>query len=220
MEFPQAGSSLSIKDRASSQGGSGLNSRPDSPSESASSEPSKRKERQLNPKHLKCLARNQIEFDHDLCQNIDKPTLQVLYQRYCAVNDIHRQVDEMIKDRTWKGASITKTEVVTLFVAKTTWHNFYRVQMPAAEKQEDMRAWLTEADDAPSDADLWGEARDLYTLKDLDSWLKEKVGKKGKVVKKGKAKVEINQSTAKGKEKEVAPEPKAVRSHKKKLTTG
>lgn len=179
------------------------------------SEPSHLKERQLNPNHLKRLARNQIEFDRDLCQNIEKPTLQILYQRYCAVNDIHRQVDEMIKGRTWKGPSITKTEVVTLFVAKTTWHNFYRVQMPAAEKQDDMRAWLTEADEGPSDVDLWGEARDHYTLRDLDSWLKEKVGKKGKVVKNvtGKGK-------GKGKEKEVAPEPKAVKSHKRKSTTG
>lgn len=80
--------------------------------------------------------------------------------------------------------------------------------MPDAKKQDDMRAWLTEADNAPSDADLWGKARDHYTLKDLDSWLKEKVGKKGKVVKKvtGKGK-------GKGNEKEeVAPEPKAVKS--------
>jgi hypothetical protein len=96
--------------------------------------------------------------------------------------------------------------------------------MLAAEKQEDMLAWLTDANNALSDADLWGKARDHYTLKDLDNWLKEKVGKKGKVVKKvtgkaivkGKAKVNANQGTAKGKEKEVAP--KAAKSHKKKST--
>jgi predicted urease superfamily metal-dependent hydrolase len=102
--------------------------------------------------------------------------------------------------------------------------------MPAAEREDDMRAWLTDADDAPSNVVLWGEAKDHYTLKDLDKWLKAKVGTKGKVVKKvagrviakEKAKVVISQSTAKGKEKEVAPEPKAAaKSHKKKkLTTG
>jgi len=41
--------------------------------------------------------------------------------------------------------------------------------------------------------------------------LKERVGKKGKVVKK---------VTGKGKGKEKASESKAVKSHKKKLTTG
>jgi len=210
---------------ASSEGGSHFNSRHESPAES-DSEPLNPKERQLNPKHMKCLTKNQIEFDLELCQNIDKPTLQLLYQRYCAVNNIHRQVDQMTKDRTWKGVSITKTEIIGLFVAKTTWHKSYRTQMPAAETHNNMRAWLTEAEDAPSDADLWGDAKDHYTLKDLDDWLKKKAGKKAKVVKKvgvraiaaGKAKANVAQSSGKGKEKE--QEPKAKKSHKKKSTTG
>jgi len=98
--------------------------------------------------------------------------------------------------------------------------------MPAAETHNNMRAWLTEAEDAPSDADLWGNTKDHYTLKDLDDWLKEKAGKKVKVVKKvgvraiaaGKAKANVAQSSGKGKEKE--QEPKAKKSHKKKSTTG
>ena len=177
--------------------------------------------------------RNKIDFDQELCQNINKPTLQVLYQRYCAVNDVQRQVDQMIKDRTWKGPAITKTDVTNVFVAKTTWFNFYNTQMPAAEKQDDMIAWLTEADDAPSDADLWGEAKDHYTLTDLDNWLTKKLGKKAKVVKKvtgkkvtgkavakGKANVTASGSTDKGKGKEKEVVPKAAKSHKKKPTTG
>jgi len=156
---------------------------------------------------------------------MDKPTLQLLYQRYCAANDIYRQVDQMVKARTWKGATITKTDVIGLFVAKTTWHTSYRVQFPAAEKHNNMRAWLTEAEDAPSDADLWGDTKDHHTLKDLDGWLKE-AGQKGKVVKKvakraiggGKAKATVSQSSGKGKEKEKEEEPKAKRSHKKKST--
>ena len=105
--------------------------------------------------------------------------------------------------------------------------------MAGAEKQANMIAWLTEADDAPSDADLWGEARDHYTLGDLDSWLTERVGKKGKVVKKvagkkvtGKlvvkegADVTASQSTDKGKGKEKEVVPKAAKSHKKKPATG
>lgn len=133
----------------------------------------------------------------------------------------------MTKDRTWKGATVTKTEIIELFIAKTTWHSSYRLQMPAAEKHDNMRAWLTETDDVPSDADLWGDTKDYHSLKDLDGWLKEKkTEKKGNVVKKapgkvvaaGKAKANISQGTGKGKEKE--EEPKPTKSHKKKSTTG
>jgi len=174
--------------------------------------------------------RNKIDFDQNLCQNIVKPTLQVLYQRYCTVNDVQRQVDQMNKDRTWKGPTMTKTEVTNIFVAKTTWFNFYKIQMPAAEKQDDMIAWLTDADDAPSDADLWGEAQDHYTLTDLDNWLIKKLGKKAKVVKKVAGKKVAGKAVAKekanvtaidkGKGKEEKVVPKAAKSHKKKPTTG
>ena len=193
-----------------------MHSHPESPDESGA-ESLKPKECHLNQSHLKCLERNKIDFDHELCQHIEKPTLQFIYRRYCTVNDIHCEVDQKVKDRTWKGSLITKTDITNLFVAKTTWHNLYHTQMPAAEKYDDMLAWLTDAEDAPSDIDLWGVAKDHYTLKDLDLWLKEKAGKKGKAALKGKAKAEVGEGTGKGKEKEKS---KSEHSHKKKPKTG
>ena len=217
-----------------------------SPSESEPSETPKPKERQLNPKHLKYLEKNGVKFDLALCQNIDKPTLQVVYQRYCTVNKICHQVDMMRKDRTWKGVTLTKTQIIVLFVAKTTWHDFYRVQMPSAEKQENMRAWLAEEKDALSDADLWGDIKDHYNLKDLDNWLEQRIGKKVKAVKKAagkdilkkQAKVDVNQEkgqakssgvvkqvqvkgSEKGKQKEVGKKKEIKpRVHRKKSTIG
>jgi len=144
----------------------------------------------------------------------------------------------MNKDQTWKGPTLTKTEIVNVFVARTTWFNYYHIQFKEAEKKDDMNAWLTEADDAPSDADLWGEAKDRYTLMDLDNWVTKRVGKKPQVVKKvagkaqvvkkvagkasvkGKGNVNASQSTDKGKGKEKQVVPKPVKSHKKKPTTG
>jgi hypothetical protein len=41
----------------------------------------------------------------------------------------------MRKEKSWKGATLTKTEIIKLFVAKTTWHNYYHVQMPSAENR-------------------------------------------------------------------------------------
>lgn len=182
----------------------------------------------MSQKHLKSLNKNHIEFDRGLCQFIDKPTLQLLYQRYCAVNDIRRQIDQKIKDRTWKGTALTKVDVIELFVSRSIWYAWYSMQMRDAENNKDMRAWITGADDAPSDENLWGTIKDHRTLTDLDGWLKAKAGikpttvkkvaVKGKATVKGKAKANVSQGTGKGKEKEV--EPKAARSHKKKPATG
>ena len=186
----------------------------------------------MNQKHLKSLNKNHIEFDRDLCQIIDKPTLQLLYKRYCAINDIRRQIDQKIKDRTWKGAALTKVDVIELFVNRSIWYAWYSMPMRAAENNKDMRAWITEADDAPSDENIWGTIKDHRTLTDLDGWLKAKTGikptmvmkvkgkaaVKGKETVKGKANANTSQGTGKEKEKEV--KPKVARSHKKKPATG
>jgi len=194
------------------------------PSE-ASSDP---KSRRIDQKLVVLLSDNGIGFDSNLCQNIEKPSLHIIYQRYCAVNDINRQIDHMRKDRTWVGLAPTKTEITNLFVAKTTWHNSYAAKLPAAEKHEDMRAWLADEVGCVSDADLWGEEKEIYGIKDLESWLEEKDGKKSKVVKKmnakdivkekGKANANATQkeSSAKGKEKE--KKPKATKALNKKKT--
>jgi len=215
------------------------NSCPGSPSESEASESPKAKERVLNPKHLKCLAKNNIDFDIALCQNIKEPSLQLLYRRYCVVNDIFHQVHKLSENKTWNGAKLTKTEIISLFVAKSTWHESYRMQMPATETQEQMRAWLAGEKDGPSDADIWGDVQDYYSLKDLDSWLERKLGKKKQVVKKamgkdivkGKAKVDASQGKGQGKSSEAEKQvqakakakvvaPKAAKTYKKKSLTG
>lgn len=91
-----------------------------------------------------------------------------------------------------------------------------------------MRAWLADEVGCVSDTDLWGEEKEIYGMKDLESWLEEKDGKKSKVVKKmnakdivkEKAKANANvtqkESSAKGKEKE--KKPKATKALNKKKT--
>ncbi|KAF8809167.1 hypothetical protein BYT27DRAFT_7285400, partial [Phlegmacium glaucopus] len=180
----------------------------DSYPDNMSSELSSSKSRRLDQKLITLLTDNGIEFDHDLCQNIDKPSLQIIYQRYCAVNEINCQIDYMKKERTWIGFTPTKTDITNLFVAKTTWHSSYATRIPAAEKHEDMRAWLAEEVGCVSEEELWGEVKNNYTMKDLEEWLEKKDGKKVKVVKKGEAKYIV-----KGKEKKEGS--KAMKNKKK-----
>ena len=99
-----------------------------------------------------------------------------------------------------------------------------------------MRAWLTEEVDCLSDVELWGEAKDNYTMKDLEAWLTEKDGKKTKVVSnakakdivkgkgKEKAKTKVNAGKEKvqgsTKEKEGQEKPKVTKTQHKKKTHG
>ena|SRR6266508_3608012 len=64
----------------------------------------------------------------------DKPGLHIIYQHYIAANEINKQVSKMHQERSWKCKEVpVRTDVINLFVAKTTWHAFYATRIPAAE---------------------------------------------------------------------------------------
>jgi ABC-type antimicrobial peptide transport system permease subunit len=185
---------------------------------------------QLNENLIALLADNGIKVNHDICQNIEKPPLHIVYLRYISAHEILRQIDLMQKDQTWVESRPTKMDIINLFVARSTWHKQYATKIPAAEKHEDMRSWLAEEVGCLSDLELWGEKKDNYVMKDLEEWLEKKDGKKTKVVssakakdiKKGNKEATMNtdnskakvQGSTKGKEKQ--EEPKATTQHKKK----
>ena len=160
--------------------------------------------RKIDNNLIRDLAMHNIDVDLNLCANTDKPGLHIVYQRYIAANEINKQVSKMRQERSWKCKEVpSRTEVINLFVAKTTWHAFYATRIPAAERHEEMRAWLSQEPDCMGDDELWGEEKDKYTMADLEKWLDLKDGVKGKVLKKGKKKAESDVGKGKEKEKDV-----------------
>ena len=160
-----------------------------------------------------------IKIDRELCYDTN-PMLQVIYKRYTVANQVISQVADMINDRSWPkelGKPPNQTEIVCLFVAKTTWNKTYAKLLPCAEGYQDMRSWLEDPDTC-SDQELWGETKSRYTISDLSDWLnsKDKASKK----RKGKEKEKEKEASGSAKEK-VKEKPKVVvseskKSHKKK----
>ena len=209
-------------------------SRPDTPMDV--SVPSGAK-RTIDENLLRRLKTAGLQINESLCYDTS-PGLQVMYQRYIHIHKIQAQVADMIAERKWPadvGKYPNKTEIIGLFVAKTTWHNSYAKLFPTAEGYEDMLAWLEGDPNSKSDLELWGVTKLKYTLVDLEEWLKKQKGKK--VVKsmtksaakpaKGAKEKEKKQGSGSGivkgdqtelKQKEVATEQvdNKKRSHKKK----
>jgi hypothetical protein len=160
---------------------------------------------------VRSLASHGIEIDRRLCAHVDKPGLHLIYQRYRSANEIYNKVGKMKNDKTWNGAVPSQTEIINLFVAKTTWYKEYSNRIPAAERHEEMRGWLAEESGCADDEELWGERKDKYTITDLEKWLDLKDGLKKKVVKNANAKDIVKRNiikrkqknTEKGKEKEM-----------------
>ena len=147
-----------------------------------------------------------LTINDSLCYDTN-PTLQVMYQRYAHINELQAKISDMVAERKWPaevGKYPNKTELIGLFVAKTTWHTSYAKIFPMAEGYEHMLAWLEGDSDRKSDLDLWGTTKSRYSIADLGEWLKKQKGKKAvKPVMKSAVK-----STKGAKEKEKEKEKK------------
>ena len=198
---------------------------------------SKRERVHVNKDLLARLKTAGLDIDESLCYDTN-PSLQVMYQRYKLINKIYAKVTDLVTERTWPkelGKAPNQTEVVSLFVARTTWHNSYVKVFPLVEGYEDMQSWLDGSDDCKSDLQIWGVVKSKYTVGDLIEWIGKQKGKKGKSPSKSVATSSTKPTTKsakgkelvaasgsgskKGKEKEVVVEEvekKKKKSHKKK----
>ena len=208
-------------------------SRPDTPMDVSITSGSKRS---IDENLLGRLKAAGLTINESLCYDTN-PSVQVMYQRYTHIFEIQGQIADMVAENKWLkqfGKYPNKTEVIGLFVAKTTWHNSYAKVFPMVDGYEDMVAWLEGHADAKSDLDLWGVAKPKYTITDLGEWLKKQKGKKAvksvaksaKGVKEKEKKQGSGSGAGKGnqrevKQKEVDSEQvdNRKKSHKKKKVT-
>jgi hypothetical protein len=92
--------------------------------------------------------------------------------------------------------------------SKTFWYDYIRKYFPRVSGYSEMVAWLENAEDAPSDFEVWGVEKAQYGFVDLEVWLRNEGN--GLVIK-GKS------SKARGKEEASSPEKgKSSRKHKAK----
>jgi hypothetical protein len=134
----------------------------------------------MDEKLLRRLKAAGLTINESLCYDTN-PTIQVMYQCYIHIFEIQGQIADMVAERKWLtqfGKYPNKTEVIGLFVAKTTWQNSYAKVFPMVEDYEHMVAWLEGDPDAKSDLNLWGVTKSKYSVTDLGDWLKKQKGKK------------------------------------------
>jgi hypothetical protein len=93
-------------------------SRPDTPMDVVSSGA----KRTIDEKLLRKLKTAGVPVNESLCYDTS-PSLQVMYQCYLHIHEIQGQIADMVAERTWPadvGKYPNKTEIISLFVAKTT----------------------------------------------------------------------------------------------------
>ncbi|KIJ96298.1 hypothetical protein K443DRAFT_107478, partial [Laccaria amethystina LaAM-08-1] len=120
-------------------------------------------------------------------KNISNPPLLLAFEKYKHYCQASNTLDTMRSDgsRPDNCHKPTATELIEIFVAKSTWYSAYRKAFSeVARNYPDMQAYLDGEDSCPSDQEIWGYNQpEGYSLTDLNKWLAEK-----KEVKRGKDK--------------------------------
>jgi hypothetical protein len=130
--------------------------------------------------------------------NSSTPGLCAAYLRWKGYQEAHARLDRMVADGSWKGPQPTLGEIACCFVKHSTWHQNYKPNFKSISDYPDMVRWLDQTDDAPTDMELWGYAKDRYGFDDLRKYF---------------ARIQAKQQGGSGQKRKASVEEK--KSHKK-----
>jgi hypothetical protein len=112
--------------------------------------------------------------------------LRVSYAKYLAVEDIMKRLSQMITAGTWTRNKPTNNDIIEVFVSRSVYYKVHNIIFPRLHLFPAMQRWLENGDDAPKNAEVWGDIH-KFTFANLkiildahDPLFKHKdVGKKG-----------------------------------------
>ena len=125
--------------------------------------------------------------------------LCVAYAKFLAIEKAVGKLSEMEKAGTWTyDKKPTHEDIVQVFMSRSGYHNHLKRFFPKVDLIPGMREWLMNEEDAPADAEVWGDKRPSYTsLKDLlDLYDTSERKKKGKKAKRGKGEQQIDSASS------------------------
>ena len=93
--------------------------------------------------------------------------LHLSYSKYLALLATKVQMYRMMADGTWTLKSLTTDELIEVFISKSVWHANYSKLFPKVPEYPQIVKWLKGDSDAPSNIDVFGLDKQLYTFKDL-----------------------------------------------------
>jgi hypothetical protein len=115
--------------------------------------------------------------------NRSDKSLAFAYLKYKSYNLAIQELNQLVSSGDYPATyrHATATEVVEIFISKTTWHSSYIPCFSKLANYPLMVEWLEKEDgDEPTDEDVWGYKKSSYSFVDLKAWLelKDKKGKK------------------------------------------
>jgi hypothetical protein len=103
------------------------------------------------------------------------------YARYKGCLEAQQALDEKVVAGTWPGKRPTAITIIELFASKTTWFAYVVPSFSDINNFPEIKEWLENEVGCPTDAEIWGKRKTIYTFVDLkDEKERRGKGEKGK----------------------------------------
>ena len=119
--------------------------------------------------------------------------LRIAYTKYKGYLQAQSTMLRMTSEGTWSLRKPKAEELVEIFMSKSVWHSSYQKFFPMAKDYPLLLSWLDNAEDAPSNIDVFGEEKNPYTFKDFQAFIN-----RAEVMRKGKGKRKAKGSVSEG----------------------
>ena len=103
--------------------------------------------------------------------HVSHPTLHVAYDRYKACLEAQGKLNTMVQRGEWSGKAPTVEDVIKLFVARSTWYNYYVKAFDKVADFPDLYNYLERTEDAVQAKDLFGIRKLTYSYMDVFDYL-------------------------------------------------
>jgi hypothetical protein len=133
-----------------------------------------------------------LNIPEHLTTDVKNPGIRVYYAKYKACLLAQETLNQMIQNGSWSGKKPSQTQIITLFTCKSMWHGYMAPAFQDINSHPELKDWLENRADGPSDAEVWGRDKGTYSFKDLKEEKNRRQGRtekgKGKMNEKGKGK--------------------------------
>lgn len=123
--------------------------------------------------------------------------LRHAYLRYKGVYQAQTDLNRLVSEKIWTHPT-TLDQIITIFVSKTAWYDYYAKLFPLVKDGSPLMKWLENGDEAPRGVDVFGVEKPQYMFKDLraliDTSGRKRKSKKDSEGGKGKKKAKKSRS--------------------------
>lgn len=96
--------------------------------------------------------------------NKAKSDLRMAYAKYVALLAALNSMSGLVTSGTWTHQTVTNDDIIEIFMSKSSYFKNHSKVFTMVDRHPQMKLWLLNADDGPSDYDVWGYQKHTFDV--------------------------------------------------------